>query len=129
MWFGKAVTVSFGEARSGEVRQGGLGRSSLGMARHGSAGRLRCVRISLGRVGFGEAVKGGNAGSGKFRSGTVRRSWNGTVRRVTASCGGLGSVWQCKVGSGAVRFGKTVGARFGKVGMSRHGMPWIGGLG
>lgn len=51
------------------------------------------------------------------------------MRRVTASCGGLGSVWQYKVGSGAARFGKTVGARFGKVSMFRCGMAWIGGLG
>ena len=43
--------------------------------------------------------------------------------------GGRGWDWSGKVRSGAARFGQAVGVRFGKLGMSRRSMAWIGGLG
>lgn len=123
MWFGSLRLGGCGKARLGEARRG--------TARKGGRGEVSQGVFSSGELWLVEAVE---AGRGKFwwgrvRSGVEWRLWNVTVRRVTASCGGLGSVWQCKVGSGAARFGKTVGVRLGKVGIAWHDMFWLGGLG
>lgn len=59
------------------------------LVRAGRGGRW-FGRFRFGGAWLGMAVR---ASCGEARKGAAWRSWNGTARRVTASCGGLGMDW------------------------------------
>ena len=126
----------------GRVRLGWVRRSlqvvvRFGKARHGGFGSS-----GYGSARYGKAVTVGSVGLGLLGRGSVSRSWFGKVWLVTAGRGGCGTSrlvevrrgkvrrsWSGSASSDRVWCGQAVGVRFGKLGMSRRSMAWIGGLG